>query len=59
MFFANCGKSLYIRNVTEIIASEVEFLTPKASSNDEEASVVSVRRDRPQLEAIDDNQLPF
>ena len=46
------------RNVTEIIASEVEFLTPKTAS-DEETSVVSVRRDRPQLEQIDDNQLPF
>ena len=46
------------RNVTEIIASEVEFLTPKTASN-EESSVVSMRRERPKLEAIDDNQLPF
>ena len=46
------------RNVTDIIASEVEFLTPKQSGQEEE-SVVSVTRQRPQLEAIDDNQLPF
>lgn len=49
------------RNVTEIIASEVEFLTPKTDSkpSEEETSVMSVRRERPQLEAIDDNSLPF
>ena len=46
------------RNVTDVIASEVEFLTPKQSGQEEE-SVVSVTRQRPQLEAIDDNQLPF
>lgn len=43
------------RTVTEIVANEVEFLTPKQS----EESVVSVKRERPQLEEIDDNQLPF
>ena len=49
------------RNVTEVIANEVEFLTPKSSeaTDEEENAVVSVRRERPQLEAIDDNQLPF
>ena len=47
------------RNVTDIIANEVEFLTPKNAMGDEEAPVVSSRRERPQLEAIDDNQLPF
>lgn len=49
------------RNVTDIIASEVEFLTPKSSEqpDEEESAVVSVRRERAQLEAIDDNQLPF
>ena len=46
------------RNVTDVIASEVEFLTPKQSGQEEE-SVVSVTRQRPQLEAIDDNRLPF
>ena len=40
------------RTVTEIIASDVEFLTPK----EKEQSVVSYRN---QLEAIDDNTLPF
>ena len=49
------------RNVTEVIANEVEFLTPKSSeaTDEEENAVVSVRRERPQLEAIDDNRLPF
>ena len=47
------------RNITDIIASEVEFLTPKGSQGEEDAPVVSARRERPQLEAIDDNQLPF
>ena len=47
------------RNVTDIIASEVEFLTPKQQANQDEESVVSMTRQRPQLEAIDDNQLPF
>ena len=41
------------RYVTEIIASDVEFLTPK----EQEESVVSTTR--PVLEAIDDNKLPF
>lgn len=44
------------RNVTEVVASEVEFLTPKQAENEEQGSE---RRVRPQLEAIDDNQLPF
>lgn len=44
------------RTVTDVIASDVEFLTPKQS---EEESVVSVKRDRPQMEEIDDNQLLF
>ena len=48
------------RNVTDVIANEVEFLTPKgAQSEFEDAPVVSAKRERPQLEAIDDNQLPF
>jgi single-strand DNA-binding protein len=48
------------RNVTDIIASEVEFLTPKTAQGEtEEVSVVSARRERPQLVEVDDNQLPF
>ena len=46
------------RNVTDIVASDVEFLTPKSAQvEDDEVSTVSTKR--PQLEAIDDNQLPF
>ena len=47
------------RNVVDIIASEVEFLTPKQQANQDEESVVSMTRQRPQLEEIDDNKLPF
>ena len=48
------------RYVTDIVADEVEFLTPKGAQGEyEEAEAVSTRRERPQLEAIDDNQLPF
>ena len=49
------------RYVTDIVANEVEFLTPKNAQSDsadvEDAPVA--KRERPQLEAIDDNQLPF
>ena len=47
------------RNVTDIVANEVEFLTPKGTGADADEEVVTSRRERPQLEAIDDNQLPF
>ncbi|MBQ3596376.1 MAG: single-stranded DNA-binding protein [Clostridia bacterium] len=47
------------RYVTDVVANEVEFLTPKSASNDSEDEPSSARRERPQLEAIDDNQLPF
>ena len=48
------------RNITDIVASEVEFLTPKNAQFDgEDAPIVSAKRERPQLEAIDDTQLPF
>ena len=48
------------RNVTDVVASEVEFLTPKtAQGENEEVPVVSARRERPQLVEVDDNQLPF
>ena len=42
------------RTVTEIIASDVEFLSPK----DSEETEVSIKRNY-NLEPIDDNQLPF
>lgn len=53
------------RNVTDVVANEVEFLTPRSSQNDFDgqdhmgSGAVSATRERPQLEAIDDNQLPF
>lgn len=51
------------RNVTDVVANEVEFLTPRNAQSDyepaEQPNVSSARRERPQLEAIDDNQLPF
>ncbi len=48
------------RNITDVVANEVEFLTPKsAQSSDDDAPIAQVKRERPQLEAIDDNQLPF
>ncbi len=49
------------RYVTDIIANQVEFLSPKNAENDdnEEPQVVSAKRERPQLEEIPDNQLPF
>ena len=47
------------RNVTDVIANEVEFLSPKALGEEMDTTVVSAKRERPQLEAIDDNQLPF
>ncbi len=48
------------RNVTDVVANEVEFLTPRSAQGDnEETPVATAKRERPQLEAIDDNQLPF
>ncbi len=48
------------RNVTDIVANEVEFLSPKGTvSEDGEISVATAKRERPQLEEMDDNQLPF
>ena len=48
------------RTSTSIVANEVEFLTPKsASGEDMDAPVVSAKRERPVLEEMDDNQLPF
>lgn len=48
------------RNVTDIVANEVEFLTPKnAQGEGDGEEAITSRRERPQLEEIDDNQLPF
>lgn len=46
------------RNVTDIVANEVEFLSTRSSSDDEPVS--DNRRDKPRLEpAADDDGLPF
>ncbi len=48
------------RNVTDVVANEVEFLSPKGSSGEDgDSSVVNAKRVRPELEEMDDNQLPF
>ena len=44
------------RTITEIVANEVEFLSPKTT---EQETVVSAKRERPALVQVDDNQLPF
>ena len=46
-----------VRNVTEVIASEVEFLSPRQEEPQE--TVVSIKRERPALTPIEDNKLPF
>lgn len=46
------------RNVTDVVANEVEFLTPKLEDETDEG-VSSIKRERPRPEPIDDNQLPF
>lgn len=47
------------RNVTDIIANDVEFLTPKNAQGEMEDEPAPVKKERPELQAIDDNQLPF
>ncbi len=48
------------RNVTDVVANEVEFLSPKGANGDDgEVTMVTAKRERPQLEEMDDNQLPF
>ena len=48
------------RNVTDIVANEVEFLTPKNSQADSFGEGSGGTQKEPlKLEEIDDNQLPF
>lgn len=47
------------RYVTDVVANEVEFLTPRSSQADGMEETSFERKERPVLEAIDDNQLPF
>lgn len=46
------------RSVTEIVAMDVKFLSPKSTDIEPEEEV-AVRKERPQLEPIDDDDLPF
>ena len=53
------------RTVTDIVASEIEFLTPKNSAGEGvsatpyEPGTQVAKKERPALEALDDDQLPF
>lgn len=46
------------RNVTEIVANEVEFLS-SANKSDDRGETTRAQRSRPELEPIDDGDLPF
>ena len=46
------------RNVTEIVANEVEFLS-SANKSDDSGKTTRAQRSRPELEPIDDGDLPF
>ena len=52
------GKDGVKRNVTEIMATDVEFLTPRPIVGESEQEVVRATHER-KLEPIEDNQLPF
>ena len=51
------------RTVTDVVASEIEFLTPKGAQDSMDDDSISVsrpaRKDKPVLEEVDDDQLPF
>lgn len=51
-------KEGYNRTVTEVIAEDVEFLTPKKKDIEPE-EVTRVKKTRPELEPIEDDDLPF
>lgn len=55
------GKDGVKRTVTEIVADEVEFLSTKNSAEEDAPAPRSVQRtsDRPALEPVDDDDLPF
>ena len=46
------------RNVTEIVANEVEFLS-SANKSDDSGETTRAQSSRPELEPIDDGDLPF
>lgn len=47
------------RNVTDIVASEVEFLASRSSSDGGTDEQGSPRKERPKLEPVSDDDLPF
>lgn len=47
------------RNVTDIIASEVEFLASRSTQEGSSDDGASQRRERPKLEPVSDDDLPF
>ncbi len=47
------------RNVTDIIASEVEFLASRSSQDGGSEEVQASRKERPKLEPVSDDDLPF
>lgn len=47
------------RNVTDIIASEVEFLASRSTQEGSSDDGSSQRRERPKLEPVSDDDLPF
>lgn len=47
------------RNITEVIADEVEFLTSKNGVGEGNEQVPSAKKDVAELEPIDDDNLPF
>lgn len=47
------------RNVTDIIASEVEFLASRSSQDGGSEEVQVSRKERPKLEPVSDDDLPF
>ncbi len=47
------------RNVTDIIASEVEFLASRSSQDGASEEVQASRKERPKLEPVSDDDLPF
>ncbi len=47
------------RNVTDIIASEVEFLASRSTQDGAEEGQAPARKERPKLEPVADDDLPF
>ena len=47
------------RYVTEVVASEVEFLTPRGNDRDEPAAPPQGKKTYKELEPVEDDDLPF